>query len=825
MIGMTRSLRAAVMLVSLSLCVGLLAASQPSQAVTSGGVSAAGVLELAVGGAAGVPRDAIAVVLNTTVTNPTAAGFVTVFPCGSDVPVASNLNYVKDQTTPNMVIAKLGAGGKVCFYSQQPTDLIVDVSGYFPAGSGYVPLARPQRAADTRGKARVGGAAIQDVAVAGVFGVPTGTAGIALNVTMTGASSDGFATVFPCGQPTPTASNVNYVKGQDIPNFVISKPAANGTVCVFSSASADVIVDVEGYFPVGTGFTAMPAPVRLLDSRQSTRIAAGSAKELLVTGDRGIPATTKGVALNVTAVGPAADGFITVYPCGQPTPIASNINYTRKRDIANSVLAKPGALGYVCFYSDKEIDLVVDTAGYFGAESGFVPIPNPMRILDTRNGTPPTPTSTTTTPPGPPTPTTAPTPAGSIYVRPGATGRNDGSDWANAYTGLPASLVRGGTYYLADGSYGSQVFSDANSGTAVISIRKATEADHGTNVGWSSTYGRGQAIFSDWSIHTDYYAFEGQRRNANWYSGATSEYGIKVAGAGPVRLDDGGGAGGDNLTFRNIDFQGGGRDTGSGDDVIYGLTGNSDITFQNCALHDSDRTIFLMRGNWRNLFVDHSYMARNTSTPSIHGELLSMTDSTDVVWSNNVMEDIEGTGFIVGINGGVAQNWRIFGNVATHTAEYRAGTGRKGGNNVGVTGFVFIANDASNDNTGNNFFVYNNTIVDVVGTWSGVVIQKGTGNEVRNNVWYNSVRTATTGIAAVSHNWYYNTQSDGDGTKSKVVCTGGCDIFASKDAKDYRLKVPTAAGQPLSAPMNIDPNGAVRGADGNWDRGAFEYST
>ncbi|WP_029001910.1 hypothetical protein [Azohydromonas australica] len=414
--------------------------------------------------------------------------------------------------------------------------------------------------------------------------------------------------------------------------------------------------------------------------------------------------------------------------------------------------------------------------------------------------------------------------AANQYVRPGATGRNDGSDWANAYTKLPATLKRGDTYYLAGGSYGNYVFDDANSGTATITIKKATEADHGTGTGWSPTFGSTQAVFNNWQIYTDYYVFEGQTRNSNWQTGATSQYGIKVAGTRPVRLDNGSGTGGDYLTFRHIDFQGGGRDTGAGDDVIYGLSGNSYITFQNCALHDSDRTIFLMRGNWRNLTVDHNYIARNTSTPAIHGEMLSMTESTDVVWSNNVMEDIEGTAFIAGLNGGTVANWKIFGNVAVHSAAYAADTGRKPGHNYGVSGFVFVANDATNNNTGNNFQVYNNTFVNLKGTWSGVVIQKGTGHEVRNNIWYGSVRTNNSFSGTMSNNWYYNTQADGDSSATKTVCASGCDVFSSIVSKDFRLKTPLGGGMSLAAPYNVDMYGSTRGKDGTWDRGAFEFS-
>jgi chitodextrinase len=417
----------------------------------------------------------------------------------------------------------------------------------------------------------------------------------------------------------------------------------------------------------------------------------------------------------------------------------------------------------------------------------------------------------------------APT-AGTVrYIRAGATATGSGLDWTNAFPAMPATLTRGATYYLADGAYGSYTFDDPNSGTSTIYIRKATVADHGTETGWLDTYGDGQATFTHWNVYTDYYDINGVTRNADWRLGTLSQYGIRVAGGSPVRLDNGSGTGGDNLTFQYVDIQGGGRDTGAGDDVIYGLTGNSHITFRHCALHDSDRTIFLMRGNWQNLTVDHCYMARNTSTPAIHGELLSMTESTNVTWSHNVMEDIEGTAFIAGINGGTATDWKVFGNVALHTAAYAADTGRRAGHNFGVSGFIFVANDASNNNTGNNFQVYNNTFYNIQGLWSGIVIQRGTGNTVQNNVWYNSTRTATSGAAA-SNNWYFNTQRDGDSSTSSVTCTTNCGIFVNAAGRDFRLAAPTPAGATFAAPFTVDPDGKTRGADGVWDRGAYEFS-
>ena len=100
-----------------------------------GGERAAGsVTELQVTGRGGVPGGAAAVVLNVTVVDAKSAGFVTVYPCGSDRPLASNLNFVAGSVVPNAVVSKIGDGGKVCLFTNNATQLLADVNGYFPAG-------------------------------------------------------------------------------------------------------------------------------------------------------------------------------------------------------------------------------------------------------------------------------------------------------------------------------------------------------------------------------------------------------------------------------------------------------------------------------------------------------------------------------------------------------------------------------------------------------------------------------------------------------------------------------------------------------------------
>jgi hypothetical protein len=90
---------------------------------------------LSVGGRAGVPNNATAVVLNVTVTETDGSGFITVFPCELDRPLSSNVNFVAGATTPNAVVAKLGVGGRVCLYMSSGTHLIVDINGYFAGGA------------------------------------------------------------------------------------------------------------------------------------------------------------------------------------------------------------------------------------------------------------------------------------------------------------------------------------------------------------------------------------------------------------------------------------------------------------------------------------------------------------------------------------------------------------------------------------------------------------------------------------------------------------------------------------------------------------------
>ena len=85
-----------------------------------------------VAGLAGVPGDAMMVALNVTVTEPTASGFLTVYPTGAPRPTASNLNFTPGRTVPNLVNARLGSGGRIDLFNLAGnSQVIIDVVGWY----------------------------------------------------------------------------------------------------------------------------------------------------------------------------------------------------------------------------------------------------------------------------------------------------------------------------------------------------------------------------------------------------------------------------------------------------------------------------------------------------------------------------------------------------------------------------------------------------------------------------------------------------------------------------------------------------------------------
>jgi Domain of unknown function (DUF5122) beta-propeller len=345
-------------------------------------------LPLTVTGRAGVPANAVAVALNVTVTGPEGPGFVTVFPCGQPVPTASNLNFVPGQTIPNAVIVRIGKDGQVCIYASARMHLIADVMGWYGPGTDLRPLDVPTRKIDTRsglgipGKPtdKIGGACL---AVLNPDDLPNTNFlnEVVLNVTVTDPQSAGFMTVYQCGQPLPTASNLNFSADQTIANLGMARtnhPQPNqyptGAVCFYSTSPTHLIVDVLATIDLGSAHRPLASPARLLDTRSgigapASKVGVGDVLVLPVTGQVGIPSNATAVALNVTVTAPDDAGFVTVYPCGQDLPNASNLNFTAGQTIPNLVIARVGQNGSICFATSARTHLIADIAEWYPAVS------------------------------------------------------------------------------------------------------------------------------------------------------------------------------------------------------------------------------------------------------------------------------------------------------------------------------------------------------------------------------------------------------------------------------------------------------------------------
>ena len=351
----------------------------------TGATPAAGaVVKVQIGGVANVPTGLTNVLLNVTAINSAGGGFVTAYACGTAAPTTSNLNPRASATTTNLVSAPVAADGSVCLFTLQPTDLIADLVGYRPTGSSFVSTV-PERLLDTRpGSGRIGytGAQPTDgqtvtlkVTGTGVAQVPANAKAVFLNITALDATVDGFVTVYPCGSAQPLASSENTAAGEVRANLVAAKVGANGTVCLFTSRSSNLLADIQGYEPATSNYTPL-VPERVLDTRPGSgqvgysglKPTDGQTVEVKVTGfgTSQIPATAGSVMLNIVATATDGTGWATVYPCGSPRPVASNLNYNRVGDTtSNLVSAKVGDGGRVCIYTLTSTHLIADMNGYY----------------------------------------------------------------------------------------------------------------------------------------------------------------------------------------------------------------------------------------------------------------------------------------------------------------------------------------------------------------------------------------------------------------------------------------------------------------------------
>lgn len=353
------------------------------------GVRPAGsVTVVQVTGRGAIPADATAIALNLTVTPPTgglrAPGHLAAYACG-ERPGTSTLNFAAGATVANGAIVPLAADGTVCIYNSAAADVLLDVTGWFPVSGGYRPVG-PVRLLDTRpGGTTIDGAAarlglraagsITEIAIAGRGGVPADATAVALNVTIVGAAAVGYATVYACDGTVPSTSTLNFRNRSTTAGGTVTRLSARGSVCVYTSAAAHVLVDVAGSFDPSSSLRSA-TPSRLVDTRaggvttdtrysRTGRRGRGTTMEVALVGRGGVSADATAVILTVTATGAAGNGYVTVYRCDSGRPATSTLNVTAGVTVANSAVVSLSGSGSICVFTSAATHVIVDVTGWF----------------------------------------------------------------------------------------------------------------------------------------------------------------------------------------------------------------------------------------------------------------------------------------------------------------------------------------------------------------------------------------------------------------------------------------------------------------------------
>ncbi|MBC8096573.1 MAG: hypothetical protein H7Y43_12255 [Akkermansiaceae bacterium] len=406
------------------------------------------------------------------------------------------------------------------------------------------------------------------------------------------------------------------------------------------------------------------------------------------------------------------------------------------------------------------------------------------------------------------------------HVRAGATGAANGADWINAYPALPTTLSRGSTYYVATGTYGGYTFNTAESGTSIVTVKKATGSDHGSNTGWNDNYGIGTALFNSyWRITRGYFILDGQVGGGpgSWTNG----YGFKIQSLSTSDFQPGLTVTDNrkNVTLRHFEIQGNGGDGdggggGQANDALDIGFGTDQTTVSYAYLHDMGRCLIFGHGN--NMFFEFVYGGKFESTDVEHSEIASLWAHaasgspgpvcTNVTFANCVWSHMEGTGGLIIQGDGV----KIYGNVFYRPA-----------------GLTFPSANGAIATWRRDVFtrgrIYNNSFINLGQGFASLGIGFGgttDDNIVENNIFYNC-NVSFGGFALHDYNLFINT-SGADASDEAHGATATSAIFNDYVALDFNLKNNTAAGINVGPPYNIDPNGNSRTT---WTRGAYEYGS
>jgi hypothetical protein len=350
---------------------------------------AGGVRTVTATGRAGIPASGVsAVALTLTAIGAASIGAISVAPGDVATPPGAALVFNPGDSISNTALVALHADGTLHVLADHAVNLIIDVQGYFTAGStpapgGFVAVDQA-RLTDTRSgsgvpASKVGTGGAVTVQAGGMVGVPADASAVYANITVLNQTANGYLRTYAADQPVPTTGARDFDDSATAQSVAIPLSAdGQFTVLVGAGGPVDLVVDIQGYFSAATSSgTFTPAAVRLLDTRAAPvrTLAGNSVTKLSVAGVAGIPAVAGGLAavvLNLRTVQPAtgsASGYLRLWPSDQPEPATSSVNYTTaniyRTDLAIVAPAADGTIN-VRNGGPGAVDLVIDVEGWFG---------------------------------------------------------------------------------------------------------------------------------------------------------------------------------------------------------------------------------------------------------------------------------------------------------------------------------------------------------------------------------------------------------------------------------------------------------------------------
>jgi hypothetical protein len=428
-----------------------------------------------------------------------------------------------------------------------------------------------------------------------------------------------------------------------------------------------------------------------------------------------------------------------------------------------------------------------------------------------------------------------------VCVGPSASGDGSGDDWNNikAISTLTGSnWVRGDTYYLKEGTYGSIDCTTAASGSTYVYIKKCADTTCQAITGYSSSDHDGQAVFSKSSddgiyISSSYWDIDGVVGGGpeSWESGhgiyITTSQGASHSNINIV------GSSISHINIRHVETLGStpNGDTSNFADAHIRASDTpavvTDVLIEYCYGHSSDGVFIDGRGggdnNWT---IQYNKFEYNESSALSHAEAIQSDDGSNWIIRYNVWEDIEGTAVCaMGDNDSV----KIYGNIFQWTADYPR-TGQGG------DGVSFVAGCGTSQTC--TVYYYNNTFADYSDGWGSggnaflsCAIATSTIS-IKNNIWRNPsrIRYTLVPVGSFDYNAYYSSDNGG-ADNGEHSFTFNNDPFLNienlqllnTDGYGVNDTNYAAGDSAIGIEYNTDMLGTTRGSDNVWDMGAFEY--